>query len=313
MNRGDRRVWLGAVERRLADPSLRRIPAVRLIHTEGNGVRCDRLGPVCWFYWYREAAPTVHQMQYFGEICRLAGCEHWIAREMPDRGFAPSRSRTWSSGEAPAGWRVEEHGLAYLLRSDRGQAPGLFLDQRRNREWILEEARGRKVLNLFAYTGGFGLCAARAAAAEVVNVDSSRANLEWARENARINGLEESPIEFAAVDARLFLRGCRRRGRRFDLIVCDPPSFSRGPEGVFRIERDLPALFADAAALLRPEGKMLASTNFEKWTASRFNQVVADALRGKGAVPQPAPETDADFEGPGAERILKSVLVALEG
>ena len=310
MNPDDRRVWLGAVERRLADPSLRRLRAVRLIHTDGNGVRCDRMGAVCWFYWYRSTAPTVQQINYFAEICRLAGCEHWIAREMSGRGSNPGRSRTWNSAEAPAAWRVSEHGLAYLLRSDRGQSPGLFLDQRRNRHWVLGEARGRKVLNLFAYTGGFGLCAARGGAAEVVNVDSSRSGLEWARENARLNGLEGTPIEFAAVDARLFLRGCGRRGRRFDLIVCDPPSFSRGTEGVFRMERDLPSLLVDAAALLRPGGRMLVCSNYEKWTALRFEQEVAAAFRGKGAVLKPAPEADPDFEAPGAGRILKSVLVA---
>ena len=313
MNPDDRRAWLGAVERRLADPSLRRLQAVRLIHTDGNGVRCDRLGPVCWFYWYRPTPPTGHQMQCFAEICRLAGCERWITREMSERGSDPNQGRTWNSGEAPAAWRVTEHGLAYLLRSDRGRSPGLFLDQRRNRQWILGGARGRKVLNLFAYTGGFGLCAARGGASEVVNVDSSRTNLEWARENARLNGLEGTSIEFAAVDARLFLRGCRRRGRRFDLIVCDPPSFSRGPEGVFRIERDLPSLLDDAAALLEPGGKMLVCSNYEKWTTFRFEQAAAEALRGRGAVPKPAPEADPDFEAPGAERILKSVLVAAAG
>ena len=310
MNPDDRTVWLGAVERRLTNSSLRRLQALRLIHTDGNGVRCDRLGPVCWFYWYRATAPTVHQMKCFTEICRLAGCEHWIAREMSDRGSGPHHGRTWNSGEAPAAWRATEHGLAYLLRSDRGRSPGLFLDQRRNRHWILGEARGRKVLNLFAYTGGFGLCAARGGAAEVVNVDSSRPSLEWARENARLNGLEGTPIEFAGVEARLFLRGCRRRGRRFDLIVCDPPSFSRGAEGVFRIERDLPSLLVDAAALLRQGGRMLVCSNYEKWTAFRFEQAVAAALRGKGAVLKPAPEADQDFEAPGAGGILKSVLVA---
>ncbi|MCY3761551.1 MAG: class I SAM-dependent methyltransferase [Gemmatimonadetes bacterium] len=313
MSPGECGVWLGAAERRLADPSLGKLPAVRLIHMEGNGLRCDRLGPVCWFYWYRGTSPTEHQIQCFGEICRFAGCEHWIAREMSDRGSDPNRSRTWNSAKAPPSWRTEEHGLAYQLRSDRGRSPGLFLDQRRNRRWILEEARGSSVLNLFAYTGGFGLCAARGGAAEVVNVDSSRANLEWARENARLNGLDRHSIEFAAVDARLFIRGCGRRGRRFDLIVCDPPSFSRGREGVFRIERDLFSLLADAAALLRPGGRMLVCSNYEKWTALRFEQAVADALRGKGAVLKPAVEADADFDAPGAGRILKSVLVAAAG
>ena len=313
MSPGECRVWLGAAERRLADPSLGKLPAVRLIHMEGNGLRCDRMGPVCWFYWYRGTPPTVHQIQCFGEICSFAGCEHWIAREMSDRGSDPNRRRTWNSGKAPSSWRAEEHGLAYQLRADRGRSPGLFLDQRRNRRWILGEARGSNVLNLFAYTGGFGLCAARGGAAEVVNVDSSGANLEWARENARLNGLDRHSIEFAAVDARLFIRGCRRRGRRFDLIVCDPPSFSRGHEGVFRIERDLLSLLADAAALLRPGGRMLVCSNYEKWTALRFEQVVAEALRGKGAVLKPAVEADADFEAPGAERILKSVLVAAAG
>lgn len=276
-------------------------------------MRCDRMGTVCWFYWYRQSAPTEPQIQCFVEISRHAGCEHWIAREMSDRGSDPNRLRSWSSADAPTAWRMEEHGLAYLLRSDRGQSPGLFLDQRSNRRWILGEARGASVLNLFAYTGGFGLCAARGGAAEVVHVDSSRLNLEWARENARLNGLDRQSLEFATVDARLFIRGCMRRGRQFDLIVCDPPSFSRGPEGVFRVERDLPSLLAAAAALLRPGGKMLVCSNYEKWTALRFEQEAAEALRGMGAVLKPAPEADQDFEGPGAERILKSVLVTPAG
>ena len=313
MSPGECRVWLDAARRRLADPALVRLPAVRLIHTEGKGLRCDRLGPVCWFYWYREAEPALHQIQCFAEICRHAGCLHWIAREMSERGSDTNRGRTWSSAGAPTSWRAEEHGLAYLLRSDRGQSPGLFLDQRRNRQWILGKARGRSVLNLFAYTGGFGLCAAQGGAAEVVNVDSSRPNLEWARENVGLNDLDRHSIEFAAVDARLFVRGCRRRGRRFDLIVCDPPSFSRGREGLFRIERDLLPLLPSAASLLRSGGKMLVCSNYGKWTAVQFEQVVAKALNGKGAVLKPAPEADGDFEGPGAERILKSVLVAPAG
>ena len=114
------------------------------------------------------------------------------------------------------------------------------------------EAEPPAVLNLFAYTGGSTL-AAVAAGARATHVDGARTAVAWARRDAELNGFTDRPVRWIADDAVVFARRERRRGRRYAGIVLDPPSYGHGPGGHdWRLERDLPGLLADIAALLEP-------------------------------------------------------------
>lgn len=308
--------WLMALDRRQRLFDLGEDTTVRLIHTDGNGIRCDRFGPVCWFYWYRPLPPADDDLATVAALTAAAGATEWRVQHMTDRGGNPQTRRLWSSGGPPE-WTACEHGVRYLCRERQGLSPGLFLDQRQNRLWVQTHAAGQRVLNLFAYTGGFGLAAARGGAREVVNVDVSRRTLTWARENYEINGLglglEGDRVEFQAVDARLFLKGCSRRGRTFDLVICDPPSFARSREGVWRLDSHLPDLVRMAASVLAPGASLVVSTNYEQWSQQRLESVVGRGLSAHdGARRADLPLADWDFELPGEPPVLKSVRFQVE-
>ena len=143
-------------------------------------------------------------------------------------------------------WHITFASLKFLIRPSAFKHTGLFPEQRANWEWIEKKigAANRKsrekisVLNLFGYTGGATLTAARSGA-EVTHLDGSKAAIGWARENAMLSGLSATPIRWILDDARSFVRREIRRGRRYDGIILDPPAFGRGPKGeVWKIEDD---------------------------------------------------------------------------
>jgi len=134
-------------------------------------------------------------------------------------------------GEAPPiPLQIEEIGLKFLVHLQEGQKTGYYLDQRDNRQAVAGLAAGRRVLDGFCYTGGFAFHAAKAVAADVHGFDASEAALKLAREIARINGLERT--EFVAADVFEELVRLAALGRKFDLIVLDPPKFARARHAV---------------------------------------------------------------------------------
>lgn len=144
---------------------------------------------------------------------------------------------------------------------------GLFLDHRPLRARVREEAAGRRVLNLFGYTGAFTVHAAAGGAVSTVTVDLSQTYLDWARRSMALGGHTGAGHAFVRADAREWLeRGLS--GERFDLAVLDPPSFSNSArmEGVLDIQRDHPALVRAAASLLAPGGVLYFSTNLRKFS-----------------------------------------------
>ena len=284
------------------------LDAYRLLHRELPGIRADRFGQVLWVYWYHDNPPTKEDQQRVATLASAAQCADWRIQIMGNRGKKPDRFEIIPA-EPLAPWTITEHGLQYILKADQGLSRGLFLDQRANRKWFLENSKDKRVLNLFCYTGGFSLCAARGGASEVVSVDTSKQTLTWAKENFLLNDLKSDQYQFWDNDASYFLRGAKRRGREFDLIICDPPSFSRSSEGVFRIEQNLPELLDQCLAVLAPNGRLLFSTNYEGWTKEHFKEVVLKSLpRGKFAT-EATPIPDLDFEMPGEDPLMKSVFV----
>ena len=202
---------------------------------------------------------------------------HWCAQLMQLRGQDP-HSRQQFHSEMPDEWTAEEEGLQYFLRRNQGLSPGLFLDQRANRRWLRGQSTDRNVLNLFSYTGGFSLNAALGGAHQVVSVDLSRSFIDWSRANFALNEIDAERHEFWPADARYFLRGCAKRGRQFDVVACDPPSFGRSSNGVFRLEKDLASLLQQIDDVSVQDGLMFLSNNYEGWDQRTFAQRVQDAL-----------------------------------
>ncbi len=160
----------------------------------------------------------------------------------------------WEFFNLPKQWSIHYKELTFNLKPFSFKHTGLFPEQAANWDWFSEKIRyaGRpvKVLNLFAYTGGATLAAAKAGAS-VTHVDASRGMIGWARENALSSGLAEAPIRWLVDDCVKFTEREIRRGNHYDAIIMDPPSYGRGPKGeIWKIEDSIYPLIRLCARLL---------------------------------------------------------------
>lgn len=158
-----------------------------------------------------------------------------------------SRSNTgggkWSNLHLPEQWQVRYKELTFNVKPMNFKHTGVFPEQAANWDFIDDQIRraGRpvSVLNLFAYTGGATLAAA-AAGASVCHVDAAKGMVAWARENAAASGLSGAPIRWIIDDCAKFVEREIKRGRRYDAVIMDPPSYGRGPSGeIWKLEKDL--------------------------------------------------------------------------
>lgn len=172
----------------------------------------------------------------------------------PHAVFSREDGSHWDYSKLPKSWTITVEGLTFKLSPTDFGHLGIFPEQKPFWKWIQERVRqaGRpiQVLNLFAYSGGSTLAAAKAGAS-VCHLDASPGMVDWARENAALNGLEKAPIRWIVDDALKFLKREVRRERRYDAIILDPPSFGRGSKGeVFKIEDDLIPILKECVQLL---------------------------------------------------------------
>ena len=197
--------------------------------------------------------------------------------------------------EVPPRFVIQENGVRYLMDMGAGYSQGIFLDQRDNRAELRRICRpGMKVLNTFAYTGAFSVCAALAGA-QTTTLDLAQPCLSWCRENMALNDIDPDEHYFCKGDALHWMDRFARQGRRFDVIVLDPPTFSRDEKGhVWRVEKDYDHLVNLAAACLAPGGRILCSTNCRKLTMAAFRRMVADGIPTASLIPVPMP---FDFDG----------------
>ena len=154
----------------------------------------------------------------------------------------------------PSSWIISYQDLKFNLKLMGFKHTGLFPEQAYNwnvlRNSIKKADRKVKVLNLFAYTGAASIACLKEGAS-VVHVDSSRGMIEWAKENVKLNHLEDASVRFLVDDVRKFVKREIRRGNKYDIIIMDPPSFGRGAkQEVWNIETDLDNLIKDTAELL---------------------------------------------------------------
>lgn len=240
----------------------------------GGGRKLERFGgvvvsrPCSQAIWRPALAPAA-----WGRACASFGREHgnaWRGRE-----------------KLPRRWEVVIDGIRFILKGTDFGHLGVFPEQRASWRWIGETVRaaGRRpdVLNLFAYSGGSTMAPALAGAA-VCHLDASRGMVDWARENAAANGLGDRPIRWIAEDARKFLGRELRRGRRYDGVILDPPSFGRGARGeVYKIETDLPETLDLCRRILSEKPLfILLSAHTPGVTPVVLGNLLGDATKGLG-------------------------------
>jgi 23S rRNA (cytosine1962-C5)-methyltransferase len=212
-----------------------------------------------------------------------------------------------------SGFLAREEGLTYLVRSTEGLSSGLFADMRETRARVRAWAAGQTILNTFAYTCGFGLAATAGGAARVLNLDLSRSVLAWGQENYRLNGFEPDPHDFVFGDVFDWLARFARRGEAFDLVILDPPSFSKTKTGRFSAAKDYAQLAELAAKVVAPGGQLLACSNLAElpWRAFRERVLAGVNAAGRtGSIAGVYREPGLDFPSPG-EPYLKMALVQL--
>ncbi len=189
-------------------------------------------------------------------------------------------------------FEVEENGLKFIVNLSDYLDTGLFLDHRLTRQRVREESAGKKILNLFAYTGSFSVYAAAGNASEVTTVDMSKTYLSWAERNMALNGFgDEERYKFIHADALQYTR--ELAPGQYDLVVLDPPTFSNSKrmEDFLDIQRDHVSMINQCMDAISPGGAVYFSTNYRKFVLDRDN------IHAAGIRDITRATTPFDFEG----------------
>jgi len=198
-------------------------------------------------------------------------------RLRPLAGTAPPEPAVRARGdEAPLELVVEEAGCRFGVDVTAPLGVGLFPDMRLGWAALAARASERRILNLFSYTGAFSVFAAKAGASEVVAVDIAAKAHARARRNYELSGLDPAKLEAITGDATKTLDRFASRGRRFDVVVCDPPTFSHGPGGQFNVTKDLGSVATAALSVLEPGGLLVFATNSTKVSSAELDRALGE-------------------------------------
>lgn len=285
----------------------------RVIHGESDrwpGLYVDRLGDSLLA---QSSEPLSHSQ--LDAVKREAGhynCRavyhKMLSRQVRGATLEQSSPRLLLGDRVPERFFIRENGARFEMSFAEGYSVGLFLDQRENRRRLITnhvaagfgsafptaEFEAPDVLNLFAYTCGFSVAAALAGA-RTTSLDLSRKYLEWGKRNFAANNLDPSRHDFIYGDVFDWMRRLAKKQRVFDLVILDPPTFSKSREsGAWQAEKHYGRLVEAALPLLKPRGILFASTNAARLAPETFNDSVQSAITRSGRkilqihyVPQP--------------------------
>jgi len=250
------------------------------------GVTVDRYGDFVVVQWYSAGALPWRDelLDAITEVVQPRGI-YEQKRLRPLGGQAPAEPAARARGEqAPLEVVVEEAGCRFAVDVSAPLGVGFFPDLRLGRDSVARRAADRRVLNLFSYTGAFSVRAAKAGAAEVVAVDTAPKGHARARRNYELSGLDPARMEQVTGDAGKTLERFISRQRRFDIVVCDPPTFShgQGPGQTFAAAADLAELAGAAGAVLEPGGLLAFANNAAKLSAAEVDKALAEGATKRG-------------------------------
>ena len=279
--------------------------AYRLIHGASDGcpgLYVDKLAD--FVLSQSEAALTNDQETGLIRLKKMTGARgvyHKTLIRHARRTAVAEASPQLTEGEAATErFVIRENGLEFELSFSEGYSFGLFLDQRDSRRRLLtghvaaefdlpwagtlappasKISEPSQILNAFAYTCGFSVCAAKAGA-RTTSIDLSRKYLEWGKRNFLLNGIDPAAHDFIYGDVFDWLRRLAKKQRQFDIILLDPPTFSQSKEsGIFRAEKDYSKLVTLAVPLLKRNGVLFASTNASDWMTEDFLNVLKSTIQ----------------------------------
>jgi 23S rRNA (cytosine1962-C5)-methyltransferase len=231
--------------------------AMRLVHSEGDelsGLVVDRYDDMLVVEITSAGAERIADLILDTLRKELQPRVILRSNDLPSRKHEKLPLESVIDGAPPARAAVVENGLRFAVDAAEGQKTGFFLDQRDNRALLRTLAAGLRVLNLFSYSGAFGVYAAAGGARAVTNVDVSAGAMELARQNHELNG-SAAVATFEVADAFNYLRGAGRQ--QWDLVVCDPPAFARSRHEVERAARGYKDVNLHALRLIEPGGFLM--------------------------------------------------------
>ena len=260
--------------------------AVRLFDGVGDGCAdlcIDRFGDFALAQIYGSSAVTQYgtALAALSEFFELYGVKTLLLRQRgKDSAHNAQTAPVLLFGAIPTSATIEEHQIRYLIDPVRQINAGFFIDMRDLRARIKANALGKKVLNLFCYSGSLGLSALLGGARDVTQVDISKAMLRWANDNQQLNQSVNitGTMRFIPEDSLTFLeregRRIARGAERYDTIIIDPPSFSRSPAGTFQIERDLGILARGARAIASEHFEIYLTTNLSTLSPQGMKEII---------------------------------------
>ncbi|WP_078594828.1 class I SAM-dependent rRNA methyltransferase [Evansella clarkii] len=188
---------------------------------------------------------------------------------------------TGERGEFPL--LVQENGINFATDLNEGAMTGVFLDQRDVRRTIRDKyAQGKTVLNTFSYTGAFSVAAAIGGAAKTTSVDVANRSLQKTIEQFSVNGIDYEAQEIIVEDAFHYFKYAKKKEKKFDLVILDPPSFARTKKVKFSAAKDYKKLLKEAAEITEKGGVIVASTNFSGFGMGKFKQFAEEAFKELG-------------------------------
>ena len=248
----------------------------RLLYGEGDflpGITVDRYGRYAALRTYAESVKTLvpevvralNHLKLRGVVTKTAEGLEALRGELP-----------------PPELTVRENGLKLLANLYSGQKTGLFLDHRDNRRTLGHLSAGKRVLNLFSYTGAFSLYAVRGGASNVTSVDIAPAATEDARRNFALNGFDPDAHTFVSADVFTLLADLTAKGERFDVVVLDPPSFAKNKNSRHAALRAYGKLNAQAFRCVTPGGLLATASCTSQVSPEAFREVLRDAAATAG-------------------------------
>lgn len=284
----------------------------------------DQLGPQTVIYWHKPNASEqdLHRFQYYCN-CLKNPVVIFLKKNMKDQKniftvcYPTKSSQTLvtdtESTDNYLSWIATEANNKYQIKFESNSIFDLSTDQRLQRNWLKHNAKDKAILNLFSQNGSYAISAALGQAKEVTLVDLNKNLLNNSRANFQLNELSTDTHRFYCRDSSSFIETSKNKESKFDIIICDIPTFYRREKGFFKIETDLEKLIGNCLSCLNPNGSLMFSTHFDQLYIDDIRRMLIKIqIEQKMSLEISCILSALDLELPNEKPVLKSFLIQVK-